>query len=269
MAAQLMIIGSGAIATELIERLPLDIQVAAIVTSTRSVNDIRMRYPDTIVVDKVSAVSITPDFVVECAGHAGLQQHAPDVLARGWQLGIVSSGALCDDKLYETLLSQAKKYGGQLQILSGAIAGLDGLSAACEQHSDDQTVQVTYTATKPVQGWKGTPAETLIPLNTLTERTVFYRGNAREAAKLFPQNANVAATIALKGVGFEATQVELAADPNSQYNQHNIDIRGAFGEMQLQLIGRPLPNNPKTSYLTVLSILNACKNAMTSKRTVI
>ena len=91
-------------------------------------------------------------------------------------------------------------------------------------------------------------------------RGVLYTGSAGEAALLYPQNANVAAAVALAGLGFEATQVELVADPGAAGNIHEIEAEGAAGRFAIALQGKPSRTNPKTSALAALSVARALLN---------
>ncbi len=101
--------------------------------------------------------------------------------------------------------------------------------------------RVTYRGRKPVASWRGTPAETVLDLDTLKDTRIHFRGTAREAARLYPKNANVTASVALAGIGFDATEVELVADPACTSNCHELEAEGAFGNFSLRLNGTSWP----------------------------
>lgn len=208
------------------------------------------------VADRLDQVPQTAELAVECAGHGAVAEYGEACLARGMDFLVTSVGALTDAALRARLERAAGAHGGKLMISAGAIAGIDALAAA--RHGG--LSRVRYTSRKPPRAWRGTHAETLVDLDSIDRPVEFYRGNAGEAARLFPQNANVAATIALAGAGFDATECALNADPTVQGNVHLLEAEGGFGRLRIELQGRPLPENPKTSTLAALAVLRAIHN---------
>lgn len=192
--------------------------------------------------DRLPVVNV----VVEAAGHDALEHYGVAALEQGSDLVVASVGALAHEALLDRLQSAARR--SRIILPAGAIAGIDALAAA--KHGGVDTVR--YTSRKPPRSL----SETLDP----TTETIVFEGNAREAALRFPQNANVAATIALAGVGFERTTVRIVADPAVERNVHTIDVGGAFGDMTIRVAGRPLPGNPKSSSLTAMSLLRCLLN---------
>lgn len=253
---KVVFIGYGAMAQAVIEKLPASIQLHAVVVLPSAIADTEKQVPaGTRVYKDISEIEEKPDLVVEMAGPAGLKAHGFNVLERGWPLAVISVGALTDDDLAESLRSTAEKNQTKIHLLAGAIAGVDGISAAKTLGLD----QVLYQGRKHPKSWKGSYAEEVVNLDELTEATVFFKGSARDAARLFPANANVAATIGLAGIGMDNTKVELIADPEMQRNKHTIYAKGGFGEMRIEMQGVALANNPKTSTLAALSVVRACQ----------
>jgi aspartate dehydrogenase len=204
----------------------------------------------------VSEVPDGIDLAVECGGHAAVSQHAEACLDRGLDLLVASVGALADQALHDRLLAAARRNGRKLLIPAGAVAGMDALAAACLGGIE----RVRYVSCKPPLAWRGTHAETLCDLAAVRKATELLRTDARQAATLFPKNANVAATIALAGIGFERTEVSLYADPAAQGNTHLVEVEGAFGSLRIEVNGKPFPENPKTSLLAALSILRSIRD---------
>jgi aspartate dehydrogenase len=207
------------------------------------------RVPLTSSVDEL--LGWKPELVVECAGHAALAEHGAAVLRGGVNLLVASVGALARPELESALRDAALAGGTHIRIPSGAIGGLDALASARVGGLDS----VRYVGRKPVNAWRGTPAEKVIDLDTVTTATVIFEGSARDAALTYPQNANVTAATALAGIGFDATHVTLYADPAARGNEHQIDAQGRFGSFRFSVVNVPLPENPKTSSLAAYSLL--------------
>ena len=98
-----------------------------------------------------------------------------------------------------------------------------------------------------------------INVNDIKERKVMYSGTAREAVKLFPQNVNIAATLAILGAGFDRTTVTIVLDPDAKTNSHELIVKGAFGVSTCKTQNVSSPENPSTSYLASLSAITALK----------
>ncbi|MGM0562565.1 MAG: aspartate dehydrogenase [Pseudomonadota bacterium] len=204
-------------------------------------------------------VKRSPTLVVECAGSAALNDYGAPLLRQGIDLVAASSGALVDPALYETLTKAARSGQGRLMVPSGAIGAIDALAAMALAGLKS----VTYRGIKPVAAWKGTAAEEHCNLDRLSSAQVFFQGNARKAASLFPKNANVAAIVGLAGLGLDSTQVELIADPGAQSNIHEINAEGSTGSLELRMSGVASTSNARTSALTVFSLLDAVQNNRT------
>jgi len=253
---QLVLIGYGAMAQVIRQYLPDQVQLAGVVSSMRSLECLRQQLAPLPVAGSIAELGLRPDLVIECGGQAAVRQHAMEVATLGLPLVIISSGALADDAFRHSLLAQAEQHQAEIHVPAGAIAGMETLAAARVAGID----RVEYISRKPPSSWLGSVAERQFDLHNIDTPTILFHGNARDAALGFPANANVAATVAMAGIGFDNTEVTLIADPLVGGNQHQLRASGAFGELDLRVLGKPLPDNRKTSALAALSLVRQCQN---------
>lgn len=196
------------------------------------------------------------DLLVEAAGREAVAPWGQAALERAIDFAVCSTSAFCDELLLQQLIASAESGGCKLLIPPGALAGVDALAAAAILPLES----VNHRIIKPPQAWKGTIAEDLVALDELSVPATFFEGTAREAARRFPANANVAAITALAGIGLDRTQVSLVADPGAQGNRHHLAIRGDFGCLEVLIENRPLATNPKSSELTALALVRMIEN---------
>jgi len=261
---RLAIIGCGAIARGAMELLRNDPFVRVTQVIVREAGLAKAREFCAALGDEVRVstrldlgAAMRPHLLAECAGHAAIAEHVLPALRQGVSAVVASIGALHDADAQAALSEAAEAGGARVHLVSGAIGGIDALAAARLGGLES----VEYTGRKPPLGWRGSPAEALCDLELLQEPVVIFRGSAREAARLYPKNANVAATVSLAGLGLDATRATLIADPSALRNVHRVIAQGTFGRLDITLENEPLAANPKTSALTVYSVVRAIHNA--------
>lgn len=194
--------------------------------------------------------------VVEAASRESVMPFARAALTAGMDFAVSSTSALVDPAVLDELVETARRNGTKLIVPPGALGGIDALSAAARLGLD----RVEHVIIKPAKAWLGTPAEQRCRLADLQQAETFFEGSAAEAATAFPQNANVAATTSLAGLGMQHTRVRLVADPAATENTHNIHATGAFGTLEIRLQNRPLATNPKSSEMTALNLVRMIEN---------
>jgi aspartate dehydrogenase len=202
-------------------------------------------------------LALRPDAVLEAASHDAVRQHLVAFLDGGVSVVVLSAGALADDTLREAAEAAARRSGALLYVPSGGIGGLDALKTACLAGVDEASIQVA----KPPAAWKGIPyvEGRGVALDRLTGPVTLFEGSAREGVPHFPQNVNIAAVLALAGIGMDRTRLKVVADPALTLNTHTIRVSGRCGRFTVVLENVPSPDNPKTSWLACYSGLAALK----------
>jgi aspartate dehydrogenase len=198
------------------------------------------------------------DIVVEAAPAAIFDQIAGPAIAAGRVFVTCSVGALLSRM---ALVDEARRTGGRIVVPTGALLGLDAVRAAAE----GDVSAVSIETRKPPGGLAGAPylVRNAIDLSGITTATLVFEGNAFDAAAGFPANVNVAAALALAGVGPERTMVQIWADPGVTRNTHTVRVESAAARLTMTVENVPSESNPRTGKLTALSVL-ACLRGLSS-----
>ena len=202
---------------------------------------------------EISELADVADLVVECAPAEILADIARSVLAAGKKIMVLSCGALLT---HPELVALAEETGGQIIIPTGALLGLDAVSAAAE----GEIKSVRMITRKPVKGLLGAPhlIENDIDIEGITEPLRVFQGTAREAATGFPANLNVAVALSLAGIGPDETILEIWADPTVIRNTHKITVDSDSASFEMCTENIP-SENPKTGRITALSVIAAIR----------
>ncbi|HCQ70709.1 MAG: aspartate dehydrogenase [Alphaproteobacteria bacterium] len=199
------------------------------------------------------------DLIVEALPPSAAQDLARKCLAARRDMIMISACALLTAP---DILDQARVSESRIIVPSGALTGIDGVSSM----KNLGIISASIASTKKPLAYAGAPyiTDNNIDLDNITEKTQIFAGNALEAAKGFPANLNVAATLSLAGIGAENTGVEIWADPDIAGNCHEITVKGEFSTMTARVENTPDPQNPKSSMLAAQSIIATLRNASAS-----
>ena len=199
----------------------------------------------------IEALADAADIVIECAPSHLVRSIVAPFVGSGKTAVVLSVGALLD---HEDLIELAKERGGQIVVPTGALIGLDAVTAAAvgKIHS------VRMVTRKPVRGLAGAPyiVENNIDIERITEPLKIFDGTARAAAKGFPANLNVAVALSLAGIGPDRTMLEIWADPTVTRNNHRIEVDSDSARFSMSIENIP-SENPRTGRITALSVI-AC-----------
>jgi aspartate dehydrogenase len=193
------------------------------------------------------------DLAVECAPASVLERICRPMLEGGKQVLVLSAGALLPRP---ELLELAKARGGQIIVPTGALLGLDAVTAAAE----GEIKSVRMITRKPPRGLVGAPylEANGISVEGLNGPKLVFAGTARDGAAGFPANVNVAAALSLAGIGPDRTMMEIWADPTIERNCHTIEVDSDSARFTLAIENIP-SENPKTGRITALSVLAALR----------
>jgi aspartate dehydrogenase len=202
---------------------------------------------------KLDALADDCDVVVECLPPALFREIAVAAIDKGRLFMPLSVAQLLEN---DDLVARAKKTGARILVPTGALIGLDAVRAAAEGtvHS------IRMVTRKPPTGLAGAPylVANKISVDGLTEPLKVFDGSAREGARGFPANVNVAAALSLAGIGPDRTHLEIWADPGVTRNTHTIAVDADTMRFTMTVENVP-SDNPRTGKSVAPSTIAALR----------
>jgi aspartate dehydrogenase len=254
MVQRVAIAGFGAIGKVVAEHLDRGIEgvelAAVSARDTARAEAAMAAFSSPVPVLPLSRLGEAADIVVECAPASVLRDLAEPALAQGRTVIVLSCGALLDNF---DLVDLARRQGGRILVPTGALLGLDAVQAAAV----GEISRVQMITRKPPNGLAGAPylVENGISVERLNQPKRVFSGTARDAARGFPANVNVAAALALAGIGPDRTMIDIWADPGVDRNLHRIEVEADSVSFTLEIANVPSVENPRTGRLTPLSVV--------------
>lgn len=210
-----------------------------------------------ITVPVVTAANLAEmaDVIVECAPANAFRSIAVPVLSAARMLITVSGAALLEAT---DIIELAERQGGRIILATGALLGLDAVRAAAEGHIHS----IRMVSRKSPRSLRGAPylQQNGIDVESITNASCIFRGSAREGARGFPANVNVAAALSLAGIGPDRTELEIWADPSVARNIHTINVDAESAHFIMTIENVPSVENPATGQITALSVIAALRS---------
>ena len=208
---------------------------------------------DMIALRTIATLANDCDVVVECLPPALFRDIAIAAIDKGRLFMPLSVAQLLENG---DLIERAKAAGARILVPTGALIGFDAVRAAAEGtiHS------VKMVTRKPPAGLEGAPylVEHKISVAGLKAPLKVFDGSAREGARGFPTNVNVAAALSLAGIGPDRTQLEIWADPGVTRNTHSITVDSDTTRFTMTIENVP-SENPRTGKNVALSTVAALR----------
>lgn len=255
------LLGCGAIGSRLAKSIKADLKTDCMISgiydqaSEKSRNLIKtLNLSPSLMKTSLADLLLSSDFIIEAIASKETSQIIRKIICARKDILIMSAGAILNTP---SIFRIAKKNRTAILIPSGAISGLDVIKSI----KPSDISRVTLTTRKPITGIHE-PRFAMTkrsPLTSLKNEVLIFEGSVDNAVKLFPQNINVAATVALAMGTKRKIRVRIITSPDFTLNSHEIEVKGKFGHFITRAHNVICPDNPKTSFLAVFSAIQTLK----------
>ena len=169
-----------------------------------------------VTTDLQDLLSAKPAYVIESAGNGVVRQITVPVLEAGADLIVLSTSIFGESAFYDQARAAATRYGRQIHLAHGVIGGLDVVETAAMMG------EVTAGLTK--RKFSKGSARSDAALDALADE---FHATAAEAMEQYPDQLNVAISLALAAGNLERTEVHVSP---AEMVDFTIRCDGIFGE---------------------------------------